>query len=284
MLDVTQWERVSESSGTKVGFWIVHPVTRRHGLVKIPKYQEKGGGFYQGEAWAEVLSSKLASKLSIPCPEVEPVLFEGIVCPLSWDCKPIGWELREGVTLAGIDKEKEGLSFDDIVTLLSDFLEPQVARKGLIHLACLDILTGNTDRHWENWGVLIPPHGSGKEARMAPFYDNGSGFASNWGPSKFEPYIQEEKVQLKYDENFRYEIRFERNGPKSRICEILDFLLKWDPHLAGIPSRLLQMSEQELEALVQETDNTITSDAICQFSMILLKRRRKQILERAGLA
>lgn len=281
MRDATDWERAEESSGTKEGHWVFEPATRRRGLVKKPRYRESLD-FWEGEAWAEVLACRVARALHLTVPDVDAVTFEGQVCPISWDCCPRGWELREGVALAGSTQERESLSFEQVYYLLRQHLDHSHAQEGLIRLACFDVLVCNTDRHWQNWGVLVPLHEKEVEVpRMAPYYDNGSAFASNLDPSRLDLYIADgEDEQSKFDHGFRYELRVKDGGPRPRLGEVLDFLLAWDRGLASLADELEEFSGSVIERVLGEACDLVADDTRRQVSRRLLERRRNAILEK----
>ena len=226
--DISDWERGRESSGTRTGSWVFDPRTRRMGLVKVPKHHPKSD-FEEGETWAEVFASRLGRHLGLPVPEVEPVRWRGRICPLSWNICPAGWELREGVGLATSAEMKEPLLVSDVIRLLEHHLGRHDAAAGVTRLISFDILIGNCDRHWYNWGVLLPaivlPE---NQPVMAHFYDNGSSLGANLMPDRLRRYIADTAQQDRFDRNFKYEMRINMDvKPSPR--ELLT------PHLLGRP-------------------------------------------------
>ncbi len=279
MQDVTGWERAEKSSGTKTGHWVLEPETRRRGLVKKARYRE-AGGFLEGEAWAEILSSDLGRELGLPVPEVVPVLFDGEVCPLSWDCCPVAWELYEGVTLSGSREPKSRLSIEEVHRILCNHLDADEAREGLIRLVCFDLMIANTDRHWHNWGVLVPTSTDEERPRMAPFYDNGSAFGSNLSPARIRRYLEDVREQERYDAGFVYEMSV-GGDRRPGLREVLRCLKDWDRTLAGIPAMIEELSTWRILELMRRIPPEVADTDRRSFARTVLERRRALILEAA---
>lgn len=150
-----------------------------------------------GEHWAEKIASEVADELSLPTHKVELSTYEGRPGCAVRSFLEKGQTLIHGNELMagaidGYDKEKEqGQSdhnFANIVSALEHrFSAPEVRKRvsfRFVGYLVLDALVGNTDRHHENWGVVLsyfhendPERrilSSGMRIGLAPTFDHGS--------------------------------------------------------------------------------------------------------------
>ena len=181
------WRREIEDMGSKPKFWF--------------RYQDEMWLFKQarpntGEHWAEKIASEIAALLMLPTHEVRIARAEGrLGCAVRSFLKKDqtlvhGNEVLAGA-IEGYDKGKHrGQSdhhFENIVKALEKrFRTPAVrmsVSKRLVGYLVLDALVGNTDRHHENWGIVLRPviqdraGGIPKSKRkigLAPTFDHGS--------------------------------------------------------------------------------------------------------------
>lgn len=94
-----------------------------------------------------------------------------------------------------------------------------------------DALIGNTDRHQNNWGVLIALRGERKSAfELAPWFDNGTslgyerweGNVSNWSSARLDKYLY----------NGRHHMRWDKTSPnRCGLFEMPKLLIELDPSL-----------------------------------------------------
>lgn len=150
-----------------------------------------------GEHWAEKIASEVADELSLPTHRVELATYEGRPGCAVRSFLEKGQTLIHGNELMagaidGYDKEKEqGQSdhnFANIVSALEHrFSMPEVRKRvafRFVGYLVLDALVGNTDRHHENWGVVLSYFHendtdrrifrSGMRIGLAPTFDHGS--------------------------------------------------------------------------------------------------------------
>lgn len=217
--------------------WVREPRSRRRGLVKFSRVYCRAG-FECAEAGAEVLAARVGQVLGLPVPDVELVRLDQRVACLSWSCLEPGWELREGVDLLGASQDDgRRITLSESRSVLTRYLGSEQAEQQLINLVCFDILIGNPDRHWRNWGVLAPTQQE-LPYHMAPYYDNGSAFGSNLDPKRVAAYIGDPDASDQFDRGFRYEIAL-AGSQRPKIPDLLRELVQW----------------QELEVLATETDS-----------------------------
>jgi len=181
------WRREIEDMGSKPKFWF--------------RYQDEMWLFKQarpntGEHWAEKVASEIAVLLKLPTHEVRLARHEGRMgCAVRSFLKKDhtlvhGNEVLAGA-IEGYDKGKHrgqaDHNFQNIVNALEKrFRTPEVrlsVSKRFVGYLVLDALVGNTDRHHENWGIVIKPvvqndtggvPVSKRRIGLAPTFDHGS--------------------------------------------------------------------------------------------------------------
>jgi hypothetical protein len=181
--------------GSKRKAWIQQPVTEEEFLFKYAR--RDGTGDARGDDWAEKLAAELAALLGIATPPVELATRRnerGVVCRRMAD--PDLTQLVHGnellaridpayadsplrdnphytvgavrACLAGSTAELPGRADADAFDLWVGYL-------------VLDAWIANTDRHHENWGVLVDQRTDG--SRLAPSFDHGSSLGFNVSPA-----------------------------------------------------------------------------------------------------
>jgi hypothetical protein len=184
-----KWRRGIEDMGSKPKFWF--------------RYQDEMWLFKQarpntGEHWAEKVASEIAELLKLPTHQVRIAQYEGHMgCAVKsflkkQDILVHGNELLAG-SIKGYDKDKQrgqaDHHFSNIVTTIEKWFPEKKYREveslRIVGYFVFDALVGNTDRHHENWGMLLKrvmPPGGGKQkieqvrfqVTVAPTFDHGS--------------------------------------------------------------------------------------------------------------
>lgn len=146
-----------------------------------------------GEDWAEKLAAELASRLGIPAAAVELAHCRGrngsasqsFITDRNRESLFHGNELLAGL-ITGYERDKRQRQSDhtleNIVGAINKlFPHNEYARSavltGLARYMILDALIGNTDRHHENWGLVLFQEGSPAEITqlaLAPSFDHAS--------------------------------------------------------------------------------------------------------------
>jgi len=136
----------------------------------------------------EKVTYELAKILGIPCAETEIAERNGKLGILSYDFLEDGDDFSDGNRIIvnsngnhnmNITKEsleylnKNGYSIKLIIGLLKKM---EIEEEG-INMMMLDSLTGHSDRHRGNWGIIRKS--SNKDARLAPMFDNSATFNLN---------------------------------------------------------------------------------------------------------
>jgi HipA-like protein len=174
-----------EQLGTKPKFWFRH-VDGERWLFKFARPNT-------GEHWAEKVASEVAQRLNLPHARIELARFEGHWGSISRDFTNRGrHDLVHGNELlteldpqypAGDTYHVRAHTLEAILGVLrQDFVAAPRSEELPTWLApfdvfvgylLLDALIGNTDRHHENWGILITSS-QPRRAELAPTFDHAS--------------------------------------------------------------------------------------------------------------
>ncbi len=277
MNDVSDWEVVDTSSGTREGYWVQNLRTpvRRKALVKLPKKRQS---FTCGEVWAEFLAASIGKKLDLEVPDVEIVQYGDNIAALIWDFLPPSYGLRSGTDIANSSRGDRRLSLYEIHDAIADRMDQGIAKLFVSHMICFDILIGNPDRHQENWGIMVPDK-IGGSIMLAPYYDNGSGFGSNLDPGTLRA-----KLALPwdgFDRGFRYEIVI-RDQCRPHIRDLLKELRGWNIGLKEFRGKLVDLTPNIIDRLVHDIPDEVISEDQRQFAAGLLLHRRDLLLSADG--
>lgn len=180
------WKLDQEPLGSRRKFWYQHPDTRELWLFKYPRLNT-------GEHWAEKVAAGVASVLGIPHANVELAKcgeIKGSVTKLFLEPDEglfHGNQLLAGHILGYQKDLRYGQSLHTLEHIFDSFSygfpDPEASFKNKEQFAkylILDALIGNTDRHHENWGILIkipePTLSSAEQVQgwLAPTYDHAS--------------------------------------------------------------------------------------------------------------
>lgn len=186
--EVDHWARAEETpTGTREKFTLIEPGTANHYIFKYPKEHR------EHQIWSELLASFIAGDLlnwevqhtGIAVLDGRPGnLLRYIYSPKK---SGIGQEIfLEGYWLCKeIDQEFDRIKGTRHTLPLLMCVCDKLASELGIEKDCfldfwarafaLDCLISNTDRHAENWAVILDRDA----ARMAPLYDNGSSLGCN---------------------------------------------------------------------------------------------------------
>lgn len=149
--------------------------------------------------------------------------------------------------------------------------------------ALFDALIGNSDRHQDNWGILIRKRKGIAQYALSPLFDNGTSLGhellttkvATWADDRYDFYIR----------RGRHHLRWSREDEKS--CQHLDMLCRMQDEAGGsIPGLRQKLENFDIGILEAELSK------LCQMEMLmpmtvdrknlyirLIALRRKRILE-----
>ncbi|MDN6555053.1 MAG: hypothetical protein L0K74_00815 [Acidipropionibacterium acidipropionici] len=201
-IDVSSWDVASdETEGSEAKFWLEEPRTESHTRWLYKDIVIKNGN-EQGEDWSEIIATQVAMLLHVPCARTRLASRNGHRGALSRDVAPPGFRHSEGRIVLkdkevpgyypGVDGgpghdpehpdvKRPGHTPENIRRALLN-VDPPPGFNGPAELTAFDVFTGylildaliaNRDRHEQNWAVLCPESGDGREL-LSPSYDHAS--------------------------------------------------------------------------------------------------------------
>jgi hypothetical protein len=172
--------------GTKRKFWCHADDHRRY----LFKYARAG----TGEDWAEKIAAEVAGAMGVPHAEVDLAVYEGHPGTLTLAITDDEHALAHGNELLQERRPAYPVhaaysASEHTVTFVLDALRQSFIRAPegtasadlataadwFLGYLMLDALIGNTDRHHENWAVLVRIGQAERHAALAPSYDHASG-------------------------------------------------------------------------------------------------------------
>jgi hypothetical protein len=175
-----EWVLEQEALGSKEKFWYRAKDDEPEWLFKFPQANT-------GQHWAEKIAAEVAARLKVLHAQVELAVFQGVRGSATESFARYGRSLYHGNQILagqvlGYDPMKEFRQSDHTLTnifaaLDRAFLVPHSAHRAKAMFAnyvVLDALIGNTDRHHENWGILMKRVGDDWEGILAPTFDHAS--------------------------------------------------------------------------------------------------------------
>ena len=222
-----EWVINFEEMGSKEKFWYSKPDEKTNWLFKHPRPNT-------GEHWAEKIAAEIASVIGIRHAKVELAKFHDERGSVTESFARGGRVLHHGnqmleVAIDGYNPEKKFHQSHhtleniwkvlDIVFVKSNsFIKSESltrAKLAIVNYMVLDALIGNTDRHHENWGVLLRRVGDGWSVIVAPSYDHASSLGRELRDEHRDRLVAENRVG-DYVEKGRGAIYWsenERHGP-----------------------------------------------------------------------
>lgn len=172
--------RQIEQMGSKRKFWIRDPKENQNWLFKYNRINA-------GEDWSEKISAEIAELLTIPHAHIELAECGRERGIISKDFTENGVKvLVHGNELLSFllpsypKKQRYKLSKHSIVNIVNALRKPYISVPSGLEIdkpeelflgyLMLDVLIGNTDRHHENWGLLL----FSEKFELAPTFDHAS--------------------------------------------------------------------------------------------------------------
>jgi len=171
-----EWVANPEDMGTKNKFWY-GPGNETRWLFKHPRANT-------GEHWAEKIAAEIAAAAGILHAKTELALYKNDRGSATETFARDGRTLYHGNQLLEVivdgyhlDKRfhQSRHTVDNIWKAVEAFFVDAKKQKRIIaSYLVLDALIGNTDRHHENWGVLMKRKGDDWHGMVAPSFDHAS--------------------------------------------------------------------------------------------------------------
>lgn len=166
--DISSWHKNVHYStgGTRSKKIVIHPITNDEYFFKGSKINKiNGETLYPTEFWSEIVSSKIGQFLGFNMLDYNIAYDENDKQKIGCISKSMVLNsennLTQGITyLTGFDsiynpeEDKNKYTFQFIQKALIDF-KFEVYIKNIIEIVVFDSIIGNSDRHQENWGVIM---------------------------------------------------------------------------------------------------------------------------------
>jgi hypothetical protein len=285
----------AEVMGTKSKFWF-----RRDDWRWLFKRSRPG----QGEHWAEVLASGAAAMLDLPHADYQLARWQGESGVVSPSFVPRGFDLVHGNELLferdtmypqegarhirtkqhTVDAVWEALTAPNLEPPLN-WRPPHETLRAVDVFSgylLLDAWIGNTDRHHENWGVLVRAVDGVRY--LAPTFDHASSMGAHESDAVRLARLQ--TPDPAYGVAGYVKRRCARSAlyPRStaaRPLSILEALNRWSARLSSNlwMDRLSDVDPRDIEALVGRVPSSEMSEPAKAFVRAMLQVNRMRILE-----
>jgi hypothetical protein len=277
-----EWALEHEEMGSKTKFWYRRPGGLSSWLFKYPHPDT-------GEHWAEKVAAEVARLLGIPhavtklavCGDergsisksfvrTREQLFHGnqeMAGALDW-YDPARRFHQSDHTLANI-----------YLTLDKTFLEPEgrsAAKSCIADYVVFDALIGNTDRHHENWGILLRPGKRVSLGEIAPSFDHASSLGRELrdvGEGRTRQRLLKERRIGSYSERARGGVFWsadDRHGP-SPLELVRRSARAFPDEFAGALGRLRGVEPDKLYTCIARVPSTWISGPARKFAFELMR-------------
>lgn len=279
-----EWATGPEQMGSKPKFWYQPADGKPLQLFKFPQVGT-------GQHWAEKIAAEIANCLGILHAAVDLAVFRGhrgsVTTSFAFRRRrrvlSHGNELLEWVM--PYDRNKRfGQSDHNLENIFSAFDAVFVpaagvatAKKQFAGYLVLDALIGNTDRHHENWGILLKRTKSGQWGIVAPTFDHASSLGRELSDEKRRRRLESGTVG-KYSEKGRggiYLPDFRRHGPSP--LHLVRRAAAEFPDLFEAPIARVRDRRSEFARTVSRVPGDWMSPIAKEFSMALLDYNAAQL-------
>ena len=279
-----QWMLRDEAMGTKSKFWYREP---NGGGEWLFKYTQEN----TGQHWAEKIAAEAADTLRTHHARVELAEFKGSRGTVTESFAREGRELRHGneilaITVSDYDSRKRfhqsKHTLDNIWSALDRvFQRPESAHRAKLLFAdylSLDALIGNTDRHHENWGLLVRRVKGGFRGFLAPSFDHASSLGRELVDERRSRFLAEGRVGG-YSERGRggiYWTADETRGP-SPVELVRRAASRYPELFHSALAKMRALREDDLDMIVERVPAAWMSSSARKFAVGLMKYNLDQL-------
>ena len=195
-----EWVIDREDMGTKTKFWYRDPDDNANWLFKYPRQNT-------GEHWAEKIAAEVASVLGIRHAKVELARFEGDRGSATESFARGGRALYHGNQMlerivSGYEPRRRFRQSQHTLANIFEVMDRVFARsetairakRTIASYTVLDALIGNTDRHHENWGLLLRRQDYSLRGFVALSFDHASSLGRELLDNRRDRFLKENRL------------------------------------------------------------------------------------------
>lgn len=283
-----EWVFAPEAMGSKYKFWYRQADGGVNWLFKRPRGNT-------GEHWAEKIAEAVANRLQIPHARVELAVFSRGMGSATESFVVDGEELVHGnqmlaVSAPSYDPDmrfgQSAHTLENIWAALDRvFVESDAAedaKRQFAEYVTLDAVIGNTDRHHENWGVVIEWTGEEWVGFLAPSFDHASSLGRELTDENRDRILNENSVGH-YAERGRGGIYWTRDDKRAPSpLELARLAAERYPRLfSPALENLNDLSESSLWQVVNRVPDYWMSKSAKRFAVPLMRYNLERLREAA---
>lgn len=277
IIDVTNFEKIGYSKGTREKFIVKDNIINRELLFKYPAEYD---GIINGDIWAEKIATEIGKLLSIPVQETFLAKNEsqlGILIEYSLNVK------EEELTEGALFLKKLINDFKETKRKYYTFknIEKCIISEGLdvidfLDTIFLDVIIGNTDRHSENWGIVKNYNINSK--RIISAYDNGSSLGREFHSKKDSIPKSIEEIE-KYANKALSCIRIYDDKKVSLFDFFRYILTKYPSVKSNFYFKLKILEDDKINYIINKIPNEYMENDLKLFVFNLLKIRKNKMIK-----
>lgn len=261
VFDYSSWkpyEGISEGSGRSEKMWL-RSEDGQIGLFKFPK-TDPVTHLTTYEHISEHLAFRLGQVLGVNTARIELGRYDNRIGSLSYLVNGPHEELREGAefilgrhpkyNLETMQDEETGKFYS--LENLFEVTDHELFQYFLIEMMLFDFLIGNSDRHQNNWAMLLPVEDKDKlviRVRPCPLYDNGSSLCCYVNDTQVIQYLGKDhnRINSLIDSKSRSMIRIDGKIKRKPLhSEVVRYLLKNYPVTKKITDRFIESLNERI--------------------------------------